>query len=666
MSKIIGIDNLIDETFNQNFADVGKALYPIQKEVIKSVLNGKNSLALMPTGSGKSMCYWVAGKALKGVTVVIFPVTALMDEQAQKLKNHGCAVFTLHSGINTREQFGELVDLYNQDRVPDFIFLSPERLATDGLVEFVLQSIHEKIKLIVIDEAHCISQWGLDFRPFYKEIPYFIRNIFGSDKSPTILGLTATLNPKDRVQICSDFDIKGENIKQSEMLLRPGIDIKIIKVADEDNKDEQFWALLEKHRKEKILVYVDRRRGKRSTEELSAEAVNRKFKAAFFHGDLTVDEKTDVINRFKRGDLMAVFATNAFGMGIDIPDIRGVVHYLLPESTEQYYQQIGRVGRDGKPSWAVLYFSDKNVDVRKTHFIEKSFPGEDDIQKAFRILTDNAVGHKTVNYFDEGEETQSAYHYLVRSKVITPICKAIQSLDSFEIQKNKVLPEFDAYRSASKLGLLLTVARKTGKREEDVVRDIYCWLAERKLKATRAPGKCLVVNSLAKEIPQGLMEEILLDVNTKKQYRTGNFNEFVDLLNRFTNSSDFHQAIGEYLGIDRFTSKKIHLSLSGDWFRSKSEVIIANLLFERGIPFRYEETLRSPDGATRLPDFTITWKKKTYYWEHLGMLDVESYEREWQAKRKWYEKNFANQLITTEESSTLSENANALIKKYFK
>ena len=666
MQKTFGINPLVDEIFLKHFASVGKSLFPIQRTVIESVLSGNNTLALMPTGSGKSLCYWVAGKALKGVTLVVFPLTALMDEQAQKLRKQGCTVFVLHSGINTREQFNELVDLYNQDRTPDFIFLSPERMATDGFVEFVLKHIRSQIKLVVIDEVHCISQWGLDFRPFYKEIPYFLKVIFEDIPLPAILGLTATLNPRDREQICADFNIKAKHVIQSEMLLRYKIKINIMKVPDEDTKDIQFWELLEKHRDKKVLIYVDRRSGKRSTEELCDEALRRDFRAAYFHGELNVEEKSVVIERFKSGEISMVFATNAFGMGIDIPDIRGVIHYLLPESTEQYYQQIGRVGRDGKAAWAVLFYSDKNVDVRKKWFIEKSFPKEADVQTAFKILSNHQIGHKTVSYFEEAERTQSAYHYLVRSKVIQPVCKAIQLLDCFTVAQNTNLPEYDAYITATKKAILINVANKTAKPESVIMTDIYRWLAEKKIKAARAPGKCLVVKSFSEELPQVLLDEILLDIQNKKQYRHANFDEFVQLLDGYQNSFDFHQAIGKYLGIDKYKGKHIHKTLSGDWVISKSEVIIANLLFERGIPFRYEEFLRAPDGSCYLPDFTITWKKKTYYWEHVGMLDVESYEREWREKKKWYENHFPGQLITTEESSTLSDDSVALIQKYFR
>jgi ATP-dependent DNA helicase RecQ len=158
MEKPSGLDDLINATFRAHFSAVGPDVRDVQRKVIRSVLNKYNTLALMPTGSGKSLCYWVAGKALCSTTLAIFPLTALMDEQTQKLEGHGCRVFTLHSGIDGRQQYRELLNLYSQREMPDFIFLSPERLATDGFLEYVLRTIRDQIKLVVVDEAHCISQ----------------------------------------------------------------------------------------------------------------------------------------------------------------------------------------------------------------------------------------------------------------------------------------------------------------------------------------------------------------------------------------------------------------------------------------------------------------------------------------------------------------------------
>ena len=555
--------------------------------------------------------------------------------------------------------------LYSGRAFPDFIFFSPERLATDGFLEHVLRRFREQIKLVVVDEAHCISQWGSDFRPFYKEIPYFLHAIFDPKPLPVFLGLTATLNPTDRDQMCLDFGIEPKHVIRSEMLLRPEIDIQISKVPDEDTKDVQFWELMERHRADKVLVYVERVRGKRSSEELAEEAKRRGFRTAHFHGEMESDKKIAVLHQFKAGDLLTVFATSAFGMGIDIPDIRGVVHYTLTESVEQYYQQIGRAGRDRKPCWAVLFYSDKNIDVRKSHFIERSFPKEEEIRSAFAALTDGRTGLRTVQYFMESEETQRAYHYFLRSHAIHYVCKGISSLDVLQPKRGVSLPDFETYRNATKTGQLLTTTRKLEKPVEQILDDVYSWLANGKLQTERAPVKCLIIDTLVEALPDSLLAQILEDIERKKQHRHAVFAQFVELLGSYRDSMNFHKQIGERLGIDRFGCGRIHQTLSGDVVRSKSEVIVANILYQSGIPFQYEKPLFAPDRSWRLPDFTIDWQGYEHYWEHLGMLDRDDYAEDWAIKEVWYRQHFPGQLITTKESSTLSREAEQIIAERF-
>lgn len=657
----MALKDKIDEIFRSHFSSVGKEVRPEQRRIIQSVLDGHNTLALMPTGSGKSLCYWIAGKGLGGVTIVVFPLTALMDEQALKLRDHDCSVAVLHSGIDSRQQYQELIDLYN-GVTPDFIFLSPERLATDGFLEFVLKSIREKIHLVVIDEAHCISQWGHDFRPFYQEIPPFLVHVFGGGTLPPILAMTATLNPRNVEQLCQDFKIDSAHVFRSELLLRHEIALSVKKVVNEDEKDVLLWQTLEAHRKEKVLVYVDRVSGKRSTEELSEAALQKAFKATFFHGAMSTDEKIEVIRKFKAGELQVVFATSAFGMGIDIPDIRGVIHYLLPESIEQYYQQIGRAGRDGKPAWGLLFYSDKNVQVRKDYFIANSFPNSEQIRKAFSVLSNDKVGKVTFNYFDEDQ--QSAFHYLVAQGVVKVLCKGVQNLSVFELAKKAIAPEFTSLLSATKNGLLIPTARKTGKSESEIVGTVYQCLAERRIVSQRSPAKCLVIQSFSETLPEHVLKKILEDVGAKKEHKFTMLDQLVSLLEEYSDSQHLHQEIGLYLGVDKFKLGRIYQTLSGHMVRSKSEVIIANILFEREIPFEYEAALLV-DGEQFSPDFTIKWKGKTYYWEHLGLLEQEQYKGEWKLKEAMYKKHFPGRLITTTESAVLSKTAESLVNQHF-
>jgi ATP-dependent DNA helicase RecQ len=660
-----GSREVIDRVFQNNFSSVGDQVRPIQRDVIQSVVTGHNTLALMPTGSGKSLCYWIAGLIMEGTTLVVSPLTALMDEQTRKLEAHGRQVLLLHSGVNTQKQLTALVDLYKGTSLPDFIFVSPERIATDGFLAFVLRHLHKKIQLVVIDEAHCISQWGLDFRPFYKEIPYFLNEVFGQSHWPVILGLTATLNPKDLEEICQDFKIEAKHVIRHRRLLRNNIKVKIVKVPDENAKDEAFWQFLDSKQDEKILIYLDRKRGKRSTEGLCTIARKKGYRAAFFHGDMSSDEKAEVIENFKTGELRMVFATSAFGMGIDIPDIRGVIHYLLTDSTESYYQQIGRVGRDGLPAWAVLFYSDKNVLVRKRDYIEKSFPDEEAIRQAFRRLTAGRFRKNTINYFDEGDKTQSGYHYLVRSEVIQPVCKGITHINVFSLNKGVSLPSFEHYQNASHSGLLILIAKKLGLDEHTILSNVFRWFVEGSLTLTSTLNKCLVVETLAESLPDCLVDEIMADVAEKKAYRLKIFDDFVNLLTSYQDSPQFHLAVGQYLGIDRFESGRHYETLSGDIVRSKSEVIIANILHQSGIAFKYEKLLIAPNDAWMSPDFTIDWGEKTFYWEHVGLLDDPEYAAAWVRKKALYDQYFPNQLIVTTESKTLSAETQDQISAVF-
>jgi len=650
----------IDNIFQKYFADVGDGVRDEQRVVIQSLLSGHNTLSIMPTGGGKSLIYWIAGLGLGGTTLALFPLTALMDEQAQKLEAHGLDVLNLHSGISTTQQQKRLMAL-RSGKMPDFIFASPERIGNDGFLEYILTEKRDAIKLVVIDEIHCISQWGHDFRPFYLEIPPFLDSVFGNQVSwPAILGLTATLNQKDTQEVCQDFHIKSDHVFKSQYLLRYPIDFQIAKVDDEIEKDKLFWQFLESHRGEKVLVYVENRRsGDRSTEGMAAKALELGYKAAYFHGSMTSKQKTEVIERYKSNDLLLVFATSAFGMGIDIPDIRGVVHYRPPESIEQFYQQVGRVGRDSLPAWAMCYYSNKNFNFRKTYFIDSSFPTEEEIQETFRHLISGRDKIQTFNYFSE-ESMQTAYHYLLRSDAARVLGKGIGKIDIFEKAPGVEISKFDQYKEATRTGGVILTAKKVDEPILQVVRNIYQWWAEGKIRTNRSPQKCLIVEQVTDQLSQDKLDKILADVEEKRAYRYCLLDQLAELLDGFSNSITLHQEIGRYLGVDKFQMGRVHQTESGEMVRSKSEVIVADQLTHHAIPFEYEKYLKA-GGYGFAPDFTILVDGKTYYWEHLGRLDLEQYRQNWVIKETWYKKYFPSQLLTTREGSTVSQSADSLI-----
>jgi ATP-dependent DNA helicase RecQ len=209
----------IDKSFEKHFPNLAKEfklkgfkLKDFQKRVINNVLEGHNTLCIMPTGGGKSLIYWMSGSCLGGITIVISPLIALIDEQTEKLSEQGYEVLTIHGGMDAGKQAKILIDFANNVINPKFIFVSPEKIATDGLFEHCIKKRKDEITLIAIDEVHCVSQWGASFRPFYKRIPAFLDCIYeDTENRPKILALTATLNQKEVVDICTEFNISFIN-----------------------------------------------------------------------------------------------------------------------------------------------------------------------------------------------------------------------------------------------------------------------------------------------------------------------------------------------------------------------------------------------------------------------------------------------------------------------
>ena len=647
----------LDEDFKKYFPLYEFKLKEFQKQVIHNVVSKDNTLCIMPTGGGKSIIYWMSALEMKGITLVIAPLTALIVEQAMKIENHGYQTLVLHGGVSAKKQVESLIALANGEITPQFIFVSPEKIATDGFFEYCLKQRKDDIKLIVIDEVHCVSQWGMSFRPFYRQIPDFLNQLYGESDWARILALTATLNPKELQDICSAFKITRQN-----MLMRNEIQLHVQKFNNENEKEERFWKLLEMHGDEKILVYVYRKKGDRAVEGLCQEAVERGFKAAWFHGEMTAKERLDVIEEYRAGNVNVIFATNAFGMGIDIPDIRVVIHFMIPESAEQYYQEVGRAARDGLGANAYLLYSNKNIDVKKTYFIDHSFPSAAKLQETYKNVG-KKEGYKAFDYFDN-EDIQECLPYYVKSGLIKIVCKGFSGISELEdIEDDELLA---LYESTTSHGFVRT-AKVNNLEPKALAEKVYSSLVGGAVKTKKPLERWLVIDVVSTEISEEQMQIMLADIEEKKNYKHELLDYFVYLLESNVNTQHLHQEIARYLGMDKYQLNRIYQTLDGNYVRSKSEVIISNLLYNAGINYQYEELLEYDSGKAINPDFTIYLENgKKLFWEHIGMLGYEEYDDNWTKKVEIYRTHFPGQLFKTYESGVLSKDAEKIIEEILK
>ncbi len=342
---------------------------PMQQEIIDEALSGRDVLAILPTGGGKSICFQVPAMARDGIAIVITPLIALMKDQVQNLEARGIKALAVHAGMGRRE-----IDLaLNNAAYGDFKFLyvSPERIGTT-LFKSYLEVMN--VNYIVVDEAHCISQWGYDFRPNYLKINE-IRNLVNAP----VIALTATATPK----VAEDIIEKLSGGKGGFTVLRSGFERPNLSYIVRECQDKAGQILdICRGVPGSGIIYM---RHRKKCEEVAAFLQGNGISASFYHAGLGPETRSDRQAAWKSGQIRVMVCTNAFGMGIDKPDVRFVAHMSLPDSPEAYFQEAGRAGRDGKRSYAVLLWNE--TDVRSLRqVLEVSFPAPDFIEDIYQKL----------------------------------------------------------------------------------------------------------------------------------------------------------------------------------------------------------------------------------------------------------------------------------------
>lgn len=401
---------------------------PLQEDIILSVLNNRDTLALLPTGGGKSICFQVPALAMDGLCIVVSPLIALMKDQVAHLLDRNIKAAALYSGMNN-SQIEDVISNVLFDPEFRFLYVSPERLQTDS---FRVNLYRMPVKMIAVDEAHCISQWGYDFRPPYLEIAK-IREIF---PSAPVLALTATATPEVVKDIQQKLGFKTENVFQKSFKR----DNLTYFVVNEEDKNGRMLRIMNRYPGTGI-VYV---RNRRKTAEVADFLNKNGIPADFYHAGLDPKVRDTKQNAWMSGQIRVIVATNAFGMGIDKPNVRFVIHIDLPDSLEAYFQEAGRGGRDEKPAVAVLLYDQYDLRQLQRGFT-LSFPPLDKVKEVYRQLCQHY-------YIQMGEGQNSVYPFRLAERAAEMKMDAVQYFNALQLlEKSGVIMLSEHLREKSQI-----------------------------------------------------------------------------------------------------------------------------------------------------------------------------------------------------------------------
>lgn len=348
-----------------------------QAEVIESVLAGENAVVVMPTGGGKSLCYQLPAIMINGVTLVVSPLIALMKDQVDGLAARDIPTTFINSSLGYAETNKRLSEI--RRRLYKLVYVAPERFRSQAFMDAIAEA---KVKLFAVDEAHCISHWGHDFRPDYLRL----KDVVAQLGHPQIVALTATATPRVRADISEQLALKDPRVLVAGFD-RPNLALRVVHISTEKEKLETLKRIVKRSTGSGIIYAATRK----SVEQITAKLKMAGLSVEPYHGGMNEHERTGAQDSFMAGRVQAIVATNAFGMGIDKRDIRFVVHYHLPGSIEAYYQEVGRAGRDGLPADCILLFNYADTRTQQ-FFIEGNHPTPELIRRVYHEIASYGLG----------------------------------------------------------------------------------------------------------------------------------------------------------------------------------------------------------------------------------------------------------------------------------
>ena len=398
------------------------------------MLAGERTLALLPTGQGKSLCYQIPGLALNGLTIVISPLIALMKDQVDALQRRGITATYINSALKN-EEVERRYQAIQQGEIK-FLYVAPERLLTKKFLEIM---IAKPPSFIAIDEAHCFSTWGHDFRPLYRNIPIFIQRL---NTNPKLALFTATASAAVVEDLQTSFKVKDKNVFRGNFF-RPNLFITLKKFELQSQRFlYTFYLITRVFPRQPGLIYVSTRKmAEMLNLGLKKLDFNNQLQLDYYHAGRTNKEKTQLQEKFLNGEVRVMIATNAFGMGIDKPDIRFVIHFQTPGNLENYVQEIGRAGRDRQFSWCELLFHPQDFELHQQMQQKSNSPSsKQSLQKIIKFVNQASCHHeKILSYF---QDPQILTNGCARCQYCSPYSQPFLKTMQEQLTKPSKLPTF--------------------------------------------------------------------------------------------------------------------------------------------------------------------------------------------------------------------------------